>query len=205
MKQFKKGANELYCFAESPNQCRALLESGARIIQYREKNADFSTLCRTANAMLEEMLHYPDSVLIINDRADVALQCGAHGVHFGQDDVDIRQLKQLLQTEWKNLLVGVSVDTPAEAQAAEAAGISYIGAGSVFPTFTKADAVLIGLEGLRAVTSAVSTPVAAIGGINSETIRLVKDANADYYCVIAAINQAPDIRKAFKELEKLIS
>lgn len=204
MNLFEKGARELYCFADSLVQCRALLECGARIIQYRDKYADDSKLRRTAAAMLSEMRHYPDAVLIINDRADIAIETGANGVHFGQDDVDMRKLEGLLRTDWKGLIVGVSVDTPEEARAAEAAGVSYIGAGAVFPTGTKTDAVLIGLEGLRSVTAAVDAPVAAIGGIDAGNIRLVRDAGADYFCVISALNGTPDLPEAFDELRRLI-
>ncbi|MCU0562849.1 MAG: thiamine phosphate synthase [Desulfobacterales bacterium] len=101
------------------------------------------------------------------------------------------------------MLLGVSARTPEEARAAAAAGADYIGAGSVFATPTKADAVVIGLPGLQEVAAAVGLPVVAIGGITRTNLRAVLQTGARYAAIISDINAAPDPAAAFRELAAL--
>jgi thiamine-phosphate pyrophosphorylase len=190
----------IYCFADTPEMCRVLLEAGARVIQLRHKTADTEEFRQLARAMLAEVRRFDDALLIVNDRVDIAIEVGADGIHVGQEDIDAREV---LRRAPQAMLLGVSARTPAEARAAAAAGADYIGAGSVFATPTKADAVVIGLPGLRAVAAAVGLPMVAIGGISRANLRSVLQAGVRYAAIIADINSATDPAAALRELATL--
>jgi thiamine-phosphate diphosphorylase len=118
----------------------------------------------------------------------------------GQQDEDVRRVVERVPPE---TIVGVSARYPDLAQAAEAAGAAYVGCGTVAATATKADAVVIGLAGLRAVTSAVTVPVVAIGGISANNLRAVLAAGARYCAIISEINGSQDPAAAYRQLEAL--
>ena len=197
---FMRHPGRIYCFADTPDLCRALLKAGARVIQLRHKTAGEAEFRRLALAMLAEVRRYEDALLIVNDRVDIAIEVGVDGIHVGQEDLDAREV---LRRAPQAMLLGVSARTPAEARAAAAAGAGYIGAGSVFATPTKADAVVIGLQGLREVAAAVDLPVVAIGGITRANARSVFQAGVRYAAIISDINAAPDPAAAYRELAAL--
>jgi thiamine-phosphate diphosphorylase len=101
------------------------------------------------------------------------------------------------------MIVGVSARTPALAAAGVAAGADYLGTGSVYPTPTKADAVVIGLEGLRRVIASAGVPIVAIGGITRANLGPVLQAGARYAAILSDINSAPDPAAAYRELSDL--
>jgi thiamine-phosphate pyrophosphorylase len=96
------------------------------------------------------------------------------------------------------MIVGVSARYPDEARAAAAAGATYVGAGALFATPTKPEAVVIGLQGLQAVMAAVDIPVVAIGGITIESVRPVLKTGVRYCAVISGINDTPDPAAALR-------
>jgi thiamine-phosphate pyrophosphorylase len=192
---FAPNRRGIYCFADSVALCEQLLKAGARIIQLREKHLDDNAFGRLAEAMLAAIRRYDDAVLIVNDRVEVAIAVGADGIHIGQQDWHYRDVMERISEE---VIVGVSVDTVDQALDAQAAGATYLGAGSVFPTPTKKDAVLIGLDGLTRIVEAVSISVVAIGGIRLDNIDQVAAAGAQYSAIISHINDAPDIAKRFQ-------
>jgi thiamine-phosphate diphosphorylase len=196
--RFNKNPGRIYCFADSVALCEKLLAAGARVIQMRHKTAGDREFTRIATGMLERVRRYPDAVLIINDRVDIAVHIGADGVHIGQEDEDTRQVLRRVPQE---MIVGVSARYPDLAVKAEKAGATYVGTGSVAATPTKSAAVVIGLAGLRAVIAAVKIPVVAIGGIAAANIRQVAGTGARYCAVISEINSAPDPAGAYRELE----
>ena len=200
--RFLDNPGRIYCFADTVALCGKLLAAGARVIQMRKKTAEDRQFRQIAADMLALVRHYPDGVLIINDRVNIALQIGADGVHIGREDEAYRDVLQRVPRE---MIVGVSARYPGLAAAAEQAGAAYVGTGSVAATATKSEAVTIGLEGLRAVLAAVKIPVVAIGGITAANIREVADTGVRYCGVISAINAAPDPAAAYRELEALIS
>jgi len=109
----------IYCFADTPEMCRVLLEAGARVIQLRHKTAGDDEFRRLARAMLAEVRRFDDALLIVNDRVDIAIEVGADGIHVGQEDLDAREV---LRRAPQAMILGVSARTPAEARAAAAAG-----------------------------------------------------------------------------------
>ena len=197
MKEKFIGLSGIYCFADNLTLCRKLLEGGAKIIQLRDKKADDRSFARLAADMLAMTKAY-DAVLIINDRVKIAIDIGADGIHVGQKD---EQYREVIRRVPENMIVGVSVDTVGQAVDAQKAGATYLGAGSVFPTLTKSDAVIIGLETLHKIVGSVTIPVAAIGGITLENIREVAQTGVRYFAIISAINSAENIRERLNEFQ----
>jgi thiamine-phosphate pyrophosphorylase len=136
--------------------------------------------------------------LIINDRVDIALACEADGVHLGQDDMPLPYAREILG---KDRIIGISVATPDEAEAAEKDGADYVGAGPVFGTLSKKDtAPLLGLTGLRKIREKTKIPILAIGGITVANAADVISAGADGVAVISAITAAINPGRAATEI-----
>lgn len=105
--------------------------------------------------------------LIIDDRVDVAMACGAAGVHLGQSDIPVTEASRLLGPD---RIIGISAQTPDQARCAQDGGADYLGVGAVFPTSTKQDAFTIGRDDLKTIQSAARIPIVLIGGLNETNI-----------------------------------
>lgn len=176
---------------------RQAIAGGARLIQLREKHMLTRDLVVMGLA-IREITRQAGAILLVNDRVDVAQAIGADGVHLGQDDLPADLARNILGS---GKIIGVSVETPDEARAAERAGADYVGTGPVFPTSTKADAgAPYGTQLIVRVKSATSLPVIAIGGINAGNVADVARAGADGAAVISAVVSQPDIAGAVREL-----
>ena len=181
----------------------AAVQGGATCVQLREKHLSTRDFC--AKAMALQALLAPLGVpLVINDRVDIALACGAPGVHLGQSDLPVANARRLLPPE---VFLGWSVETPAHvAQAAtvDMAGIDYLGVSPVFATPTKTDtSAPWGLDGLRQVRAATALPLVAIGGIHAGNAAEVLAAGADGLAVVSAICGAADPAIAARELRTI--
>lgn len=192
--------SRIYCFADTVEMCRTLLDAGAKIIQLRNKAADNETFREIALEMQSLKQRYEDTVLIVNDRVDIAVEIGADGIHVGQKDENFREVVKRVPGR---MIVGVSARYPHLAVDAETTGADYVGTGALFPTPTKPNAPDIGIEGLSAVIEAVKIPVVAIGGITAQNVQSVCRAGARYAAIISDINTAPDPGAAFNNLEEL--
>ncbi len=169
------------------------------IIQYRNKEAAIRTLYDEA-LLVKNICMGTSTRLIINDRIDIALAVGADGVHIGQDDMPYHVARRLLG---KDKIIGMTVHTLEEAKAAQALGADYLGVSPIFPTATKLDAGKpYGVEGLRAIRHACSTPIVAIGGIDLSNIRLVIEAGADMACAISAVVTKSDMTAEILKFQK---
>jgi len=174
---------------------RRVLFGGAKAIQLRGKGLSSKELLSQARE-IRELSKKTGAMLIVNDRADIALLSDADGVHLGQDDLPIAEARKILGS---GKLIGISTHNLEQAIKAGAAGADYIGFGPVFGTKTKADAEEAkGLEALREITNSVKIPVAAIGGITLENAKEVAKAGADAVAVISAIAKADDIKATTK-------
>ena len=140
--------------------------------------------------------------LIINDRVDIALACKADGVHLGQDDMPLPYAREILG---EKKIIGISVATPGEAEAAEKGGADYLGVGPVFATLSKKDlGPLLGLEGLRTIRRKVKIPILAIGGISAANVADAISAGADGVAVISAIADAKNpVQAAIEIIESI--
>jgi thiamine-phosphate pyrophosphorylase len=178
------------------------IEAGATMIQLRCKKCESREFLDLA-FRISGFLKSREIPLIINDRADIALACEADGLHLGQRDIPLFHARKILGP---NRLIGISVNTIAEAQQAEKEGADYIGVGPVYFTSSKDEIpAILGLEGLQAVREKVKIPILAIGGINSQNARAVISSGADGIAVISAIMGEKDISKATKNLLSVLS
>ncbi|MGC8630985.1 MAG: thiamine phosphate synthase [Thermoprotei archaeon] len=166
---------------------QVLLEAGVKIIQYREKSASAKEMIGEARKIREACDSY-GALFIVNDRVDVAYASDADGVHLGQEDLPLDLARRLLG----DAVIGASASTPEEGLVAEREGASYLGAGSVFPSSTKPEERVLGIEGLKNLMKLVKIPVYAIGGIRIEGVGLLKSIGVSGVAVISAIFAAPD-------------
>ena len=186
-----------------PTIVAAALRGGVTAVQLRAKSAttlELLDLARNLNALCRDAA----VPFIVNDRVDVALAAeadGAHVGHIGEEDLSPKDARQLLGP---SAIVGVSVATPQEARIATAQAASYVSAGPMFATSTKADAGPAAGEALlRGVRAATGLPLVVIGGITPQRSAALFAAGADGVCVGAAIVRAADpeaMARAFFEL-----
>jgi len=178
---------------------REALEGGATAVQLRMKSSP-TRKAYEAGLALRRLASEFGALYFVDDRLDVALATGADGVQLGPEDLLVRAAKEVAP----NLLVGASVYSVEEALRAQEEGADFLGAGSVFPTPSKAGVRVIGLEGLRQIVLASRIPVVAIGGITAVNAHLAIEAGACGVAAISAIMGAPDVRKAAAELRKAV-
>jgi thiamine-phosphate pyrophosphorylase len=179
---------------------REAVESGCKIVQYREK--DKSTKEMVAEASKIKKICSSRTIFLVNDRIDVALAVDADGIHIGQDDMPIETARKLLG---EDKIIGLSVHDRGEAILAEKAGADYVGLGPIFDTATKKDAGDgIGSLKIREVKGAIKIPVVAIGGINKENSESVLQNGADSLVAISAVVCSDNVKRETKYFIDLI-
>jgi len=176
------------------DQVRLLSLGGATLVQLREKQMPALQFYEQARAAVTAGVQ-----LIINDRVDIALAVGAHGVHLGQDDMPPEAARRLLGD---NAIIGYSTHSVEQAKKAVTLPIDYIAIGPIFTTSTKTNpSPTLGLEGLRAVREAIgNVQLVAIGGISHSNAREVIEAGADSVAVISALLSSSDISESTRTL-----
>lgn len=182
-----------------PQQVEAALKGGVTCVQLREKNlADSSVLAEAREiSALCKQYRVP---FILNDNVALAAQCGADGVHLGQEDMDPAEARRILGPD---AIIGVSAHNVAEAKAAVAAGADYLGCGAMFATTTKTNVTALPKETLRAICAAVGVPVVAIGGISKQNLLSLAHCGEAGVALVSAIFAAEDIEKECRELRRL--
>ncbi len=174
----------------------AAVRGGVSVVQLREKTLATRAFVERARALraLLAPLRVP---LIINDRLDVALACGADGVHVGQHDLAPADVRRWLPQG----LIGLSIERLDQLPAAEREAVDYYGASPVFATPTKRDtAAALGLDGLRALRARSTRPLVAIGGIDADNAAAVMAAGADALAVVSALCAAADPEAAARRI-----
>jgi len=178
------------------------VDGGADVIQLRDKSRPPRELVRVGRE-IRTIARRSGATFIVNDRLDVAIACGADGVHLGQGDMRCDTARQLAPAGY---IVGVSVGSVEEAVDAERSGADYVALSPVFPTGSKSDAGPgLGLRLLRKIRSAVGIPVIAIGGIGPGNAGRVIDAGADGIAVLSAVVSQPDITGAARRLAGIVA
>lgn len=177
-------------------QVEDAIRGGATFIQLREKELDSQQFLEEAIQIkkITDQYHIP---FVINDDVDIAIACGADGVHVGQKDMEARSVREKLGND---KIIGVSVQTVEQAITAEKNGADYLGVGAMFPTSTKEDAADVSFDTLKAICNAVSIPVVAIGGINAKNVMQLKGSGVDGIAVVSAIFAEDNIMLATQEL-----
>ena len=146
-------------------QIEDALLGGVTILQLREKNLPDELFVEEAVKVRAICRRY-NVPLIINDNVEVALKCGADGVHVGITDAPVAEIRQMAP----DLIIGATAKTVEQAISAEKAGADYLGVGAVFPSPTKRNAIRITKEELKRICDSVRIPVVAIGGITFENL-----------------------------------
>ncbi|MBU5488176.1 thiamine phosphate synthase [Clostridium sp. MSJ-8] len=181
------------------SQVKKALEGGATIIQLREKNLDYDSFLKEA-IDIKELCYEYGVKFIVNDNIKVAIECDADGVHVGQDDMDVTEVRKLIG---KDKIIGLSAQTVEQAKLAQEQGADYLGVGAVFTTSTKKDAKNVTFEELKEICDSVDIPVVAIGGISKDNAIELKGTGIDGISVISAIFAQKDIKKAAEELKRI--
>ena len=187
------GAQTLY------EQVEAALKGGVTCVQLREKELEEAAFLAEAVELCRLCKSY-GVPFIINDNVEIAIRCGADGIHVGQEDMTVLDVRCRVGEQ---MIIGVSVHTVEEAQEAVRNGADYLGAGSVFPTTTKTDVSPLSFHTLRAICSAVNVPVVAIGGIGKGNLERLSGSGVDGVALVSAIFSAHDIEAECRELRSL--
>ncbi len=179
----------------------AAAKGGVSVVQIREKKCPTRVYLEIASE-IKAILSMYDIPLIINDRLDIALACGADGVHIGQSDMPYPEARRLLGPD---AIIGLTVETEEQALAAEALDADYLGVSTIFPTPTKTDTVHVwGIEGLENLADRSRHKLVAIGGLNQTNAAEMIKAGADGVAVVSAICAADNPEIAAREIRTRI-
>ena len=166
-----------------------MVTGGVDLIQLRGKGKSINELANLASE-IHEITARSDTLLIVNDHAEIAARVAVEGVHVGQGDDSILFARQKAGID---LIVGKSTHSLAQALTAQGEGADYIGFGPIFATPTKPDYKPIGLGDIRQVHLDVSIPIFCIGGINIDNLQRVIDAGAKRVVMVSALLKARSI------------
>ena len=166
----------------------AAARAGVDLVQIRERDLDGGLLVDLVRRSVRAVQPTRTRV-IVNDRLDVALAAGAHGVHLRHDSFPATRIRSMVP---RGFLVGRSVhDVPSARSAAEAGGLDYLIFGSVFATASKPGRAPAGLDALATIASATPLPVLAVGGITLARLPAVLEAGAMGVAAIGLFAEAP--------------
>lgn len=209
MPRILPGQTDLYALTDSrlslgrplETVATTLLEAGIRIIQYREKKANMRQKYDDC-LLLRRLTTAYGACFIVNDHVELALLCDADGLHVGQDDVPLQELRRLAP----NLMIGLSTHSPEQAEKAVKDGADYIGVGPIFATQTKEDVVApVGFSYLDWVVANINAPFVAIGGIKAGNIEEVAAHGARCCALVSEFVGAKDIGAKVAEVRKAMA
>ena len=180
--------------------CEAAIVGGMHILQYRDKSNDAVRRQEQALA-LRRSCNRHGCIFLVNDDIELALACGADGVHLGQGDASLTTARQRLGTE---AIIGQTChDSLDLALKAQDGGADYVAFGAFFPSRTKPGAIAAPLSLLSTARTQLSVPVVAIGGISMDNAAQVIAAGADMTAVVHALFAAQDIRRQAEQFSRL--
>ncbi|MCX5875010.1 MAG: thiamine phosphate synthase [Deltaproteobacteria bacterium] len=167
----------------------AVLAGGAKIVQLRDKESDGLRLCEKAKIFRQKTLE-AGALFIVNDRVDIALISGADGVHLGNSDLPVAEVRALAP----ELIIGVSCNTEEQAATAERRGASYFNIGPIYATQTKAGlSSFLGPGAIPKFSALSPLPFTVMGGIKKEHIPELTAMGAKRLAVVTALTEADDI------------
>jgi thiamine-phosphate pyrophosphorylase len=187
--------------SEVPRVAAAMLEGGVDLIQLRGKRQTVDELSDIA-ATIHPLTSQAATPLIVNDHAEIANRVAVEGVHVGQDDQPVADVRARVN---RKLLVGKSTHSLKQAAAAQDEGADYIGFGPLFATPTKPDYEPIGLADISQAHAAVALPIFCIGGIKLENLEQVIAAGARRVVIVSGLLQASDVAKYVHACKKLLT
>ncbi len=180
-------------------QVEEALRGGVTCVQLREKNLSDDAFLAEAFEMAALCRRY-GVPLFINDNVEVAIRCGADGVHVGQSDMEAGEVRRRVGD---GMMIGVSVHSVEEALRAQRSGADCLGVGAMFSTSTKPDAGVLSWQTLHNICQAVDIPVVAIGGINARNIEQLSGSGVDGVALVSAIFGAENIEETCRTLRAL--
>ncbi|MDY3619375.1 thiamine phosphate synthase [Agathobaculum sp.] len=175
-------------------------EGGATLVQLREKDAGGRAYLELAQRV-KAVTDRHGVPLLIDDRVDVALACGAAGVHVGADDLPVAAVRRLLGPD---KIVGATAKTVNAALAAWKDGASYLGTGAIFPTTTHVTTKITPVSTLNEICAAVPIPVVAIGGLNADNLSVLHDSPIAGIAVVSAVMKADEPCLAARQLREQV-
>jgi thiamine-phosphate pyrophosphorylase len=176
---------------------RLAVAGGATMVQLRDKHAGTIGMIETGRA-LKQALDGTGALLIVNDDVEAAIAIGADGLHIGQEDMDAMRARTMIGPD---MILGLSVESEALANAVDPDLVDYTGVGPVFATPTKADHKQpIGFDGLARLVKASPVPSVAIGGLKADHVAQVFAAGAKGLAVVSAICGTPDPEAATRRI-----
>ena len=207
--KFDKSAMLLYAVTDRAwvgrqtlyEQVECAIRGGVTCLQLREKELDSGSFFEEAEK-IKLLCNKSNVPFIVNDNVEIAVKCGADGVHIGQEDMAAAEVRRIIG---KNMILGVSAQTVEQAKKAEQDGADYLGVGAVFPTSTKLDAADVPYDTLKEICAAVKIPVVAIGGIKRENIKMLSGSGISGIAVVSAIFAAEDIENECRILKEITS
>jgi thiamine-phosphate pyrophosphorylase len=168
----------------------AILNAGARILQYRRKSF-FSRAAWEEASRISELCRSAGALFVVNDRADIARLLNA-GLHLGQDDLAPSDARRILPAP---SIIGFSTHNEQQLRAGDAEPVDYLAIGPIFATGSKENPdPVVGLDRLRTLRPLTKKPLVAIGGITRESAPLVFDAGADSVAIIGDLISNPRAR-----------
>jgi len=171
----------------------ATLKSGARVVQFRDKNANESLRLQLGHSLFD-LCRYYHALFIINDDVELAKELGAHGVHLGKQDASVASARDRLGSQ---AIIGVSCYNQISlARQAQAQGANYIAFGRFFSSRTKPNAVHADIGLLTQAKKQCDIPIVAIGGINQKNAKQLVNAGADSLAVVGGVFDQDDISMA---------
>lgn len=207
--KFDKSAMLLYAVTDRAwvgrqtlyEQVECAIRGGVTCLQLREKELDSGSFFEEAEK-IKLLCNKSNVPFIVNDNVEIAVKCGADGVHIGQEDMAAAEVRRIIG---KDMILGVSAQTVEQAKKAEQDGADYLGVGAVFPTSTKLDAADVPYDTLKEICAAVKIPVVAIGGIKRENINMLSGSGISGIAVVSAIFAAEDIENECRILKGITS
>ena len=188
------------CGRDTISVVKEMIDAHIKVIQYREKNKSKKDKYNDCKA-IRQLTREQKVVFIVNDDVDIAIAVDADGVHIGQDDMPISQVRKIVGSK----IIGCSTHNRQQALVAVINGADYIGVGPVFETQTKQNVEKSeGLDYLKWVSENIKIPHVAIGGINSSNIEQVYNNGGKCVAMISEIVGAKDIKGKVKEIRALL-
>lgn len=179
---------------------KQMLEGGANIIQLRMKDEkDLNQVHQVAQSILD-LKKKKDFFFILNDYVELASELNIDGLHVGENDCPVDELKSRIS---EKIFVGYSSHSIEEALIAQKKGADYIALGAIFPTKTKGpNHPVQGLEKLKSFVSSIQVPSVAIGGITLQNVEQILQSKVSCFAVITAITQSSNIQQATREFKQ---
>jgi len=200
---------DLYCLtAESYSLGRTnaevvaeMIASGIQVIQYREKDKSMREKFQECQK-IRQTTTAAGVTFIVNDDVDLAMMTGADGIHVGQDDLPVPDIRRLVG---EKMIIGLSTHSPEQAREAERIGVDYIGVGPIFRTTTKKDVCdPVGFQYLEYVVENIKIPFVAIGGIKESNVREISGRGAKCIAMVTEIVGAEDIKQKIANIRSRI-